>query len=95
MLVHDMKSPEVNKLMKVSIINNWIKKICVDKEPILIAEEIATQIFGLVDKYCLNKYQQDFISPKILFMISSSDDFKCIRENISKLQVKIYFDRRI
>lgn len=86
MIVHCMKSDK-NLIKNSLIINICNVTKASSKEPNSLIEEISEKIFLLVDKFCINKYTQDYLTPSILSNIASSDDFLIIKESISELQV--------
>jgi len=78
-----------DKVVKLNLINNYKHVYKTNKDPISLAEDICVRMFSLILTNALNKYKSDMLSVKLLNEISSSNEFKEIKELIAELQVKI------
>ena len=79
--------------VKNCIIINYCKYIKTNKDPIIVAEEIALKLYSLIDKCCLNKYSDNLLTPNILQISANSDLFNYIKESVCELQVTLFLIR--
>ena len=80
-------SDNKDKVVKLNLINNYKSVYKTNKDPISLAEDISVRIFSLILTNALNKYKSDMLSVKLLNEISSSNEFKEIKELVAELQV--------
>lgn len=76
-----------DKVVKLNLINNYKQVYKTNKDPISLAEDISVRIFSLILTNSLNKYKSEMLSIKLLNEISSSNEFKEIKELVAELQV--------
>ena len=77
-------------VVKNCIIINYCKYVKTNKDPIIVAEEIALKIYSLIDKCCLNKYSDNLLTPNVLESAANSDLFIYIKESVCELQVYLF-----
>jgi hypothetical protein len=75
-----------NSYFKNMILNNFIKILKSDRDPLSLAEDISFKLFALVDKFSLNKFGCDMLTRKSLQEVASSEMFTNIKETICELQ---------
>jgi hypothetical protein len=80
-----MKTNE-DKIVRVNIINNYIKVYKTERDPLGLAEEIAVQLYSLILKNSLNKFKPEMISHKLFSEINNTNEFKIIKEIVAELQ---------
>ena len=77
--------------MKLNLVNNYKNVYKTNKDPISIAEDISVKLYSLILKNALNKYKSDMISVKFLNEISSTVEFRDIKDLVAELQVKLNY----
>jgi len=86
--IENMKNNDnKDKVVKLNLINNYKHVYKTNKDPISLAEDISVRVFSIILTTSLNKYKSDMLSVKLLNEISSSDEFKDIKELVAELQV--------
>ena len=77
---------EKDKLLKMNVLNNYIKVHKTDKDPMALAEDISIKIFGFLCKNSLDKYKCEMLTPKFLADLNNLPQFSEIKEAIAYLQ---------
>jgi len=78
------------KVVKLNLINNYKHVYKTNKDPISLAEDISVRMYSLILTNSINKYKSDMLSVKLLNEISSSNEFKEIKELVAELQVNFF-----
>jgi len=84
---------ELEKVVKLNIVNGYKTIYKTDKDPISLSEDISVRLYSLILTNSLNKLKSSMLSVKFLHEISNLDEFKEIKELVAELQV-IHFSRK-
>lgn len=83
-----LKSEDIkDKIMKLNIVNNYVKIYSTNKDALSLAEDIAVKIYTLVSKNAFNKYKSDMFTAKLLSDVCNTSDFLEIKDRVAELQV--------
>lgn len=84
-IMGNMKNSESSHI-KNQIINNFFKFLKTDKDPLSLGEEICLKTYSMFEKFNLNKYHSDILTPKILQEVAQSSEFANLKESVCELQ---------
>ena len=75
-----------DKVMTLTIINNFLKKNYSNRDPISLIEDISVKLFSLITKNALDKYMPELINKKLYLDLLNTEEFNSIKESVGELQ---------